>query len=400
VSIREEGFLEVRGYRTRDWASLVRLSAGAFGESVDFWERYYNEEKNPRVDLDLVHVLEEDGEVRASATVLPLEVFVDGRAAPMGGIAAVATHPAYRRRGFAGELMRAVLRTMRERGMHISMLWPFAHAFYRAYGWELAGEAVAYTLRPTDLPTSPEQRGVRAYREEDLLRMMELLDGEAAGYPCCVRRGEERWRGVLAREGWDAAVYEREGRLEGYILYRVSGWREDREPHRTLAVQELVWGTTEGREALISLLAAQDPLVFEITHHTPRGEPLHPYLRSSYVQAKIEPEFMLRLVDVEEALKLLQRAVDEPLVLEVSDDVIEENAGPYTVGKGEVVRGTEADTRVSLDVRQLARLYSGYLPARQLARHGLIDSGSPGALELLEALFPSSDPWVYPPDHF
>jgi predicted acetyltransferase len=392
--------LQVRGYRAGDEGSLARLSASAFGEGGPaYWDGYYGG-KNPQVDLDLVHLVEEDGGVRATATVLPLEVFVDGEVAPMGGIAAVATHAAYRRRGYAGELMRAVLRTMRERGMSLSALWPFAHAFYRAYGWELAGEALAYTLKPTDLPTSAEQKRIRAYREEDLPMMMELFEGEAAGRQCCVRRYEGRWRDVLGREDWEAAVYERGGLLEGYILYKMSGWREGREPPRTLAVEELVWGTLEAREAMISFLAAQDPLVFQIKHYVSRGEPLHPYLTSSYVRAEIEPEFMLRLVDVEGALGLLDRATDAPLVLEVSDDVIPENAGSYTVGNGEIVRGAEAEARVSLDVRQLAQLYAGYLPARQLARHGLVEPGSPEALEALEALFPLDDPWVYPPDHF
>ncbi len=390
--------METRRYRAEDLGTLARTGTLAFGGSIADWKNYYAE--SPRVDLDLVYVLEEDGGVRATATVLPLEVFVGGRPAPMGGVAAVATDPAYRRRGYAGVLMRAILRAMRERGMHLSMLNPFAHAFYREYGWELTGEAIAYTLKPTDLPTSSEQKRVRAYDEEDLPRVMALLEEEASGYPCCIRRGEGRWREVLARSDWGGAVYEREGRLEGYILYRMSDWMEDREPHRTLKVQDLVWGTTGAREALISFLAAQDPLVFEIKHHTPRGEPLHPYLRSSYVKAEIEPEFMLRLVDVEGALKLLDRAPDRPLVFEVSDDIIEENAGEYTVGKGEVVRGAEAEERVSLDVRQLAQLYAGYLPARQLARHGLIGSGSPETLELLEAHFPVGDPWVYPTDHF
>jgi predicted acetyltransferase len=65
-----------------------------------------------------------------------------------------------------------------------------------------------------------------------------------------------------------------------------------------------------------------------------------------------------------------------------------------------VVRGAEAEQRVELDVRRLAQLYAGYLPARQLAHHGLVEANSPEALELLEALFPVDDPWVYPPDHF
>jgi predicted acetyltransferase len=390
--------VKTRRYRAEDLEPLARMQMLAFGGSVAEWEKYYAQ--NPRVDPDLVFVVEEDGGIRASGTVLPLEVFVDGSPAPVGGISAVGTHPAYRRRGYAGEVMRASLRGMRERGMHLSMLWPFAHTFYRAYGWELAGEAIAYTLKPTDLPTSSEQRHVRAYREEDLARLMALLEEEASGYPCCVRRDESWWREVLARESWGAAVYEREGSPEGYILYRMSDWREDREPHRTLSVQDLVWGTTRAREALISFLAAQDPLVFEIRYSTSRGEPLHPHLRNSYVKAGIEPEFMLRLVDVEGALTLLDRAPERPLVLEVSDDIMEENAGEYTVGNVEVVRGAEAAERVTIDVRRLAQLFAGYLPVREFARHGHVEADSPETLGLLEMLFPVGDPWVYPPDHF
>jgi predicted acetyltransferase len=111
---------------------------------------------------------------------------------------------------------------------------------------------------------------------------------------------------------------------------------------------------------------------------------------------------MLRLVNVEGALGLLQRASEVPFVLEVNDDEIPQNAGPYTVGgsNGDVARCAGAEDRVTLDVRQLAQLYAGYLPARQLIRRGLVKPGSAKALELLEELFPTGDPWLFPPDHF
>ena len=109
---------------------------------------------------------------------------------------------------------------------------------------------------------------------------------------------------------------------------------------------------------------------------------------------------MLRLVDVEGVLGCLGRAPEAPLILYVSDDVIPENAGEYTLAEGKVVRGTEVGERVSLDVRQLAQLYAGYLPAGGLARHGLIQASSPKALDLLEAIFPLGDPWLFGPDHF
>jgi predicted acetyltransferase len=308
-------------------------------------------------------------------------------------------HPAYRRRGYAGKLMRAVLRDMRERGVSLSLLSPFAHAFYRIFGYELTTEDIEYKLKPADLPTSPEQSHLRAYREEDLSALMDLYTAEAKRHTLSVRRSEAHWKKSLADKDKDVAVYERDSDVEGYILYKISGW-QDRDPRRTLTVDELVAGTVRAREALLSFMAGLDPLVYGIKHFTPRGEPLHPYLSSSHVNVKIEPDQMLRLVDVEGALGYLERVSEAPLVLNISDDIIPENAGEYTIGDGKIVRGAEAGESVSLDVRQLAQLYAGYLPARDLARHGLVRASSPEALDLLEALFPLGDPWLYGPDHF
>ncbi len=390
--------LEVRKYREGDRAALARLGALAFGTDASYWEDYYDPGKSPRLDLDLVYVVEEGGEARATAAVLPMEIFVDGGARPLGGVAAVAAHPAYRRRGYAGQLMRAALDGMRERCMHLSMLDPFSHSFYRAYGYELATEAVEYTLSPSDLPASPQQERVRAYAPDDLPEIVALLEEQVARRPCCVRRGEGRWRQVLAREGQEAVVYEDGEGVEGYLLYEQRAGAG--EPPRNLRVSELVARTPAARSALISFAAAYDPHDYKVSLSTPRGEPLHPFLRDSHVEARLEPGLMLRIVDVEGALGRLKREPVAPLALEVSDDVIPANAGEYTVGDGGVTRGAEAGERVKLDVRQLARLYAGYLPARQLAWHDLLEPGSQRALEILESLFPVGDPYVSPPDHF
>ena len=391
--------MKLRRYLEGDMDALTRVGVAAFGGRISDWEQNFDPAQNARLDLEQVHVIEEDGEVRASTTVLPLESFVEGEPHQMGGIAAVMVHPAYRRRGYAGKLMRAVLRDMRERGVSLSLLAPFAHAFYRIFGYELATEAIEYRLKPADLPTSPEQSHLRAYRQEDLSSLMDLYEAEAKGHTLSVRRSEGHWKTSLSKKDTDVAVYERDGDVEGYILYKISGW-QDRDPRRTLSVDEIVAATPRAREALLSFMAGLDPLVFGIKLYTPRGEPLHPYLRSSHVDAKIEPDQMLRLVDVEGALGYLERVPEAPLVLDISDDVIPENSGEYTVGDGKVFRGAEAAESVSLDVRQLAQLYAGYLSVRDLARHGLIKASLPEALELLEALFPQGDPWLYGPDHF
>jgi predicted acetyltransferase len=391
--------MELRRYREGDVDALARLGVAAFGGSVSDWKENFDPAQNRRLDLEQVHVIEEDGEARASTTVLPLESFVDGEFRPMGGISAVMVHPAYRRRGYAGVLMREALRDMRERGVSLSLLAPFAHAFYRVFGYELATEAIEYRLKPPDLETSPEQSHLRVYREEDLPSLMGLYEAEAMEHTLSVRRSQGHWKTSLAEKGMDAAVFERDGTVEGYILYKASGW-EDRDPRRTLSVEELVAATPRAREALFSFMAGLDPQVYGMQLYTSRGRPLHPYLRSSHVKAKLVPDQMLRLVDVEGALGYLDRKADSPLVLDVSDDVTPENSGEYTVGAGKVVRGAQAEEGVTLDVRQLAQLYAGYLTARDLARHGLIEASSPEALNLLEALFPPGDPCLFGPDHF
>jgi predicted acetyltransferase len=403
--------MEIRAYREGDRKALGHLLALAFGATDEEGERDLDTEHNPRLDPAQLYVAEEDGEPRATATVLPLEVFVDGRAAPMGGVADVATHPAHRRQRLAGSLMRSVLGGMRERGVHLSMLYPFNHSFYRAHGYELAAEALHYTLSPEDLPNSPEQAHVRAYRKTDLPTMQALLEKEAARHQLCVRRGEGRWFQVLDREKHrdqnsedaEAAVYERDGGVEGYAIYRHAKDEKsvrDGQPGMVLRVSELVARTVRARKALISFMAAYDPQIWSIDHAVPRGEPLHPFLGGSYVETRVRPGMMLRLVDVEGALSLLSRSVPEPLVLEVADDAIPENAGEYTVNVGSVVRGALASERVRLDVRQLAQLYAGYLSAEQLHRRGLVEPGSGRALELLDFIFPASDPWVFLLDHF
>src|SRR3712207_286161 len=123
--------MELRRYREGDMDALTRVGVAAFGGSASDWEENFDTSVNARLDLEQIHVIEEDGEARASTTVLPLESYVEGEPRPMGGISAVMVHPAYRRRGYAGELMRAVLRDMRDRGVALSLLSPFAHAFYR-----------------------------------------------------------------------------------------------------------------------------------------------------------------------------------------------------------------------------------------------------------------------------
>src|SRR4028119_2285181 len=145
--------MKLRTYTEGDGEALARLMVTAFGGEAADAREYFDPPQNPRMDPEQVHVIEEDGEARASAAVLPMEVLVDEKPVAMGGVAAVMVHPAYRRRRYAGDLMRAALGDMKDRGVKLSLLAPFAHAFYRAFRYELATEVGEDTPKATALPT-------------------------------------------------------------------------------------------------------------------------------------------------------------------------------------------------------------------------------------------------------
>ncbi|MGI8649113.1 MAG: GNAT family N-acetyltransferase, partial [Rubrobacter sp.] len=215
--------MEIRNFRESDRAALERMLRLAFGGSEDWSRRYFDAEKNPRLEPERVFVASENGEVRASTTVLPMEVFVDGTPAPMGGIAAVMTDPAYRRRGYARKLIEESLREMRGNGMHLSMRDPFSHAFYRASGWETACDYILYKLSPAKLPASDEQRRICAFREDYTPALKRIFEEKAARHQMCVRRCEGRWRQMLEADGDEyardneAVVFEADGAgVEGY----------------------------------------------------------------------------------------------------------------------------------------------------------------------------------------
>ncbi|MDP8945981.1 MAG: hypothetical protein M3N03_08635, partial [Actinomycetota bacterium] len=61
--------MKLRRYREGDIGALARLGVAAFGGSVSDWEKNFDPSQNARLDLEQVHIIEEDGEARASTTV-------------------------------------------------------------------------------------------------------------------------------------------------------------------------------------------------------------------------------------------------------------------------------------------------------------------------------------------
>jgi aminoglycoside 2'-N-acetyltransferase I len=93
---------------------------------------------------DLRVLVESDEQVVCHVGIYRREVTWNGRKLRAGGIGGVATHPDFRRRGFASVALNAAVQTLKdERATDFAMLFCEPHnvAFYAGRGWKpFAGE--------------------------------------------------------------------------------------------------------------------------------------------------------------------------------------------------------------------------------------------------------------------
>src|SRR5438876_1731598 len=134
--------MEIREITHDDEEAYKHIISRSFerGREVTFPADTIGDPKNPRFGAY------ENGRLHAALRVLDFQMFFGADRRPCGGIAVVASDPAYRGRGCAGALLRHSLAAMRDVGQYLSSLWPFDFGFYRRYGWEWTGEGIGYKV--------------------------------------------------------------------------------------------------------------------------------------------------------------------------------------------------------------------------------------------------------------
>ena len=172
-----------------------------------------------------------------------------------------------------------------------------------------------------------------------------------------------------------------------------------------LVVQDLVFSDAASGRALLGFFAGYGMLS---THLLLRGGPAHPLLmlleQQRFECTRYEYS-MNRVVDV--AAALAARGYNPQLACELeltvtADPVFDDNVGCFRVavreGRAEVTRvGEPGADALSLDVRALASLYSGFFSPSQLALTNAV-GGTARGLELAALVF--AGPTAAMPDMF
>ena len=394
----------------RATTSLEEFGAaiGAIGHYFGGWpaddeaaERF---QKN--LPLDRMHAAFDGEKIVGGAGVFPFELTVPGGSLGCAGVTVVGVLPTHRRRGILNALMREQLDDVRRRGEPLAALWASEEGIYRRFGYGMAALGAEMALRKGHhaLRVPPDESvRVRLVSLEDAKELLPpIYDRVRLRTPGMYVRSPEWWEHRMLSDPANrredgsvknVAVVERDGLPAAYALYRVVTKFEDEANVGHVRVIEAM-GDDGAEVELWRYLLGIDWISVYRAEHLPLDHPLlHALVNPRRAVLRVYDTLFLRLVDVGAALSARSYASGEPLVLEVADDFLPENAGHWRIAGGAAAR-TDESADLALDVNELASLYLGGFGASELVRAGLVRELRDGAAVRADALFATPrKPW-------
>jgi predicted acetyltransferase len=384
-----------------EWDAVFTMLSDAFAEDPD--EAMRAEEKGIFEAGRTLLARRADAMI-GCASVFTRRLTVPGAMVPAAHVTMVGVRPTARRQGVLTALMRRQLADVRAAGEPVAILWASEGRIYQRFGYGLASRRVALSIDtrevrlnatavPGELRTAPPAE----VRDE----LIKVYDQQLATRTGWSERAAQHWDYRLAdpesrRNGagrLKAVLHEGPGGVDGYAIYRIKADWTDQGPAGEVRVGEVVAATPDGYLALWRFL-----LTIDLTRKTSTwlgaaiDEPLlHLVNEPRRLDAKIGDALWLRIVDLPAALAARQYAADVDLVLDVTDELLPDNAGRWrlrasALGSASCERTTdEAD--LACDVKALGAAYLGDQVLGGLTAAGQLRELRPGAVARISAAF-------------
>jgi predicted acetyltransferase len=344
-----------------------------------------------------------DGELVGAALSVPSSLAVPGgKAIPAGAVSGVGVRADRTRRGALTVLMREQFNNVRERGETVAMLHASEATIYGRFGYGPATRARRVsidTYRAVPRPGAPGGGHVRLVDRGEGLRILPgLYRSIQSRRPGTISRTDNWWRAKLARMEHGVLVVHTgaDGVDDGFALYepKASDHRFD-DGSCTLQVEDIQAVDTVATAAVWQFLLGVDLVDTVQAIHRPVDEPLEWWLtdRRTCRVTTVDDDLWVRLVDVSSALSARTFGGSEPVVIEVRDAVIPDNAGNYRIGP-DGVQHCERPAQLSLNADVLGALYLGDVTISTLAAANRIDVRDPAAVAVADQVFATPEiPW-------
>ncbi|MFP5360589.1 MAG: GNAT family N-acetyltransferase [Actinomycetes bacterium] len=334
-----------------------------------------------------------------------------GGLVPVAGLTWVGVHSGHRRRGLLRAMMADHLTDARSRGEVASALYAAESEIYQRFGYGLAARQLDVRIpRGATLRDVPGSEALRVRIEKASFERHGAMVAEVQSR--LTRPGTmtlEHPRALTARfadpsSEWEGGgerlrmltVEDADGAPVAYAMFRRKGaWSAEGIPEGVLSTKECAALSPAATHRMWSVLldidlmgtveavplATDDPVLWLLTD--PRS-----------ARPRLRDNLWLRIVDVPAALTAREYLCPVDAVIEVTDPLFPDNAGPWRVtsraGEGHVESAPGAQPDIVISVQELSAAYLGGVSLTALAAAGLVEERKPGAVRALAAAFEST----------
>lgn len=403
--------MKIRQARSIDIDDITYIISTAFLIS-DYHGLRENIIDNPRYSYKDIIVVEDGEEIIACTKIIPLKVSFKGKIVDSGGISAVAVLPEYRKRGIADMMLKDAIRRMFNANYPFSLLYPFQHRFYRKYGWEYIGATMLYEIEPSNIQLFNERFNVRKMRNSEREKIKKVYAEKIKSTNFSLWRSDSFWTRIVFPNFPNPYVYD-DGEIKGYVSFEM---KKSENSQIEIYIKELVALTPDSYRGLWGFFASLSEQVSKIKYLAPPDEPLfdilieprekdfkRPFFEfKSY--ASICSGFMMRVINLEEALKLLTtaNAPNGEATIEVNDTFLQENNFTFKISVENLnvyLQKTSKMPDVKTDIATFSQIISGFSKPSLLYQTGRIQ-GNEKALKFLDSVFADSLPFMFQFDIF
>ena len=384
--------------------AFVHTSMTGFGVDVRHPERLELEWTTHELDRTLAAF--DQGEIVGTGRLYSLQLTLPGHSVvPVAAVSWISVLPTHRRRGMLTEIIGRQLDDAVARGESMAVLNASEGVIYRRFGYGVATSTIGFTLDTRHgafLLPSPAGGRVRIVDDASARKAFPaIFDRARRVVPGAVSRIPEWWSDQYfwrdeKEEGARFFVtYESPARdLDAFACYRIMEKWEASVSRSGLELTDLVAVTPEARAALWRYLCDIDLVESVAARACPVDEPLRWLLAESrrLNVNRISDELWVRILDVPAALGARRFPLPGRVVFEVADEFRPDGAaaGRFALDAGpdgaDAAR-TDAEPDLALAVADLGAAYLGGVSFSTLARAGLVEERTPGALARADAMF-------------
>jgi predicted acetyltransferase len=385
--------IKIREACEDDRESAVRVLWKAFEATNTFedvmkqdWIKRWNspERKN------FAYVAVEDKKVVANLSFFITdehEQIIRRKPVRFAGVWAVATDPAYRRKGLVRKLFDASFPRMREEGVNLTILDPFYRPFYEKFGYAIAERRMRHVLKRDYLRVGKMRSdvGVREATADDIPALGEI-ERSMTRFGSRFFQNKEAWE-YLMKDGHLHVLEDDSGPV-------ATAWfsfaRGERGYDVTAGVSR--YKSDDVFPSIVELVRNYSANASKLTWWTDENVPVRHFLSEIHpAESYLIGSMMMRALDIEGFCKeiTIPEESSDPVTIEVKDAQCGWNNGVFRLlpsgGKLDV-QASQGEPDVSLNAFQLSQVIAGVTPPALLRALGEIQCSRDTARRL-EAIF-------------